>query len=191
MSIGDNIKFIRKERNLTQDELAKKMCISRSYLSDIENNRKNPSSKTIESLADKLGVSMSYLLEGKKTLRDLDENEKTELMNGFKGKLDEFNAEKISETHNLINDVNFDTWKYSEIEFLNNTLRFIKSFPGEPINYITSILHQLLRAHYDISNSTESVEEKKKRIDFYVNDARNGAEEFLKIIENLLHDKLK
>lgn len=65
MAIGDNVKAIRKEKKLTQMELANKMGISRSYLGDIENNRKNPSSKTLEMLAEKLNVSTYYLLEGK------------------------------------------------------------------------------------------------------------------------------
>ena len=41
MNIGENIKKVRKEQNATQEEFAKKLEISRSYLSDIENNRKN------------------------------------------------------------------------------------------------------------------------------------------------------
>lgn len=61
MKIGDNVKKIRKERKLTQSELAKRMGISRSYLSDIENNRKNPSKRTLDSLAEKLDVSFIYL----------------------------------------------------------------------------------------------------------------------------------
>lgn len=66
MSIGENVKAIRKEKKLTQSELAEEMGISRSYLSDIENNRKNPSIKTLTSLANKLDVSVVYLMTGKK-----------------------------------------------------------------------------------------------------------------------------
>lgn len=68
MNIGENVKAIRKERKLTQKQLAEKMNISRSYLSDIENNRKNPSSKTLQSLSQKLNVSMAYLITGEKTI---------------------------------------------------------------------------------------------------------------------------
>lgn len=67
MSIGKNVKKIREERNLTQQKLAKEMNISRSYLSDIENNRKNPSFKTLEALAEKLNVSMLCLTTGDTT----------------------------------------------------------------------------------------------------------------------------
>src|SRR5699024_7540590 len=69
-------KQIRKEKKLTQQELAKLMGISRSYLSDVENNRYNPSTKTIEALAEKLDVSMLYLTTGQKALRDLTDEER-------------------------------------------------------------------------------------------------------------------
>lgn len=75
MSIGDNIRAIRKERKLTQEEFAKQAGISRSYLSDIENNRKNPSTKTIETLADKINVTLYYVLTGKKSFLDRDFSE--------------------------------------------------------------------------------------------------------------------
>ncbi|RIO21840.1 helix-turn-helix domain-containing protein, partial [Staphylococcus saprophyticus] len=57
MTIGDNIKRFRKERNITQSEFAQKAEISQSYLSDLENNRKNISTKTLENLAEKFNVS--------------------------------------------------------------------------------------------------------------------------------------
>jgi len=61
MSVGENIKKLRKERKLTQQQLADKIGISRSYLGDIEKDRKSPSTKTLSTLAEKLGVSMFYL----------------------------------------------------------------------------------------------------------------------------------
>ena len=61
MKFGQNLKHIRKRMNMTQEELATKMEISQSYLSDIENGRKNPSIKTVKKLADGLGVSVNEL----------------------------------------------------------------------------------------------------------------------------------
>lgn len=62
IDIGGNIKKLRKERKITQQELARNVGLSRSYLSDIENNRNNPSLKTIESLSVKLNISIHYLI---------------------------------------------------------------------------------------------------------------------------------
>ncbi|TDM17575.1 helix-turn-helix domain-containing protein [Macrococcoides caseolyticum] len=62
MNIGENIKRIRKSKGLTQYELANLIGISRSYLGDIENNRKNLSTKTLEELAKKLEIPLNKLL---------------------------------------------------------------------------------------------------------------------------------
>ncbi|AMY05068.1 XRE family transcriptional regulator [Staphylococcus condimenti] len=61
MKFGQNLKRIRKRMNMTQEELATKMEISRSYLSDIENRRTNLSIKTVKKLADSLGLSVNDL----------------------------------------------------------------------------------------------------------------------------------
>lgn len=58
MDVGKRLKEIRKQRNLTQEQLAKMAGITRSYLSDVENSRKNPSIKTVELLASKLNMSL-------------------------------------------------------------------------------------------------------------------------------------
>lgn len=62
MSIGDNIKRLRKEQKLTQIELAKKAQISRSYLADVEKDRYNASVETLKSIAAALGCSISDLM---------------------------------------------------------------------------------------------------------------------------------
>ncbi|UXR32321.1 helix-turn-helix domain-containing protein [Staphylococcus simulans] len=61
MKFGQNIKQIRKRMNITRSELATKMEISQSYLSDIENGRKNLSIKTVKKLANSLGLSVTDL----------------------------------------------------------------------------------------------------------------------------------
>lgn len=61
MKFGQNIKQIRKSMNVRQSELARKMSISQSYLSDIESGRKNLSIKTVKKLADSLGLSVTDL----------------------------------------------------------------------------------------------------------------------------------
>ncbi|WP_422632194.1 helix-turn-helix domain-containing protein, partial [Staphylococcus simulans] len=39
MTFGENLKRIRKDMKLTQQEMGNKMGISQSYLSDMENSR--------------------------------------------------------------------------------------------------------------------------------------------------------
>ena len=53
MNIGDNIKKYEKKK-LSQSDLATSLEISQSYLSDLENNRKNLGIKTVEKIAKNL-----------------------------------------------------------------------------------------------------------------------------------------
>lgn len=62
MSVGNNIKSVRKQKQMTQEELSADMGITRSYLSDVENDRNSMSVKTLLLLAGKLNVKASTLL---------------------------------------------------------------------------------------------------------------------------------
>lgn len=62
MEIGKNIAKFRKEKNLTQEELAKKICVSPKTLSSYENNRNLPNIEMLILLSDTLGVSINDLL---------------------------------------------------------------------------------------------------------------------------------
>ena len=62
MTIGDKIRLLRKEKGLTQQELAKCMKMSDGNLSKYELGRLEPSTDTIKMLADFFNVSTDYLL---------------------------------------------------------------------------------------------------------------------------------
>ncbi|OZV12830.1 transcriptional regulator [Tissierella sp. P1] len=62
MTIGENIKKYRKEKGLTQKELAEISNLSRSYLADLERDRYNPSLDSLKLIADSLEVDVSILL---------------------------------------------------------------------------------------------------------------------------------
>jgi len=57
------IKPIRNKLGITQKELADKVQIAQSYLSEIETGKANPSFQIIQRIALKLGVSMIDLLK--------------------------------------------------------------------------------------------------------------------------------
>ena len=56
-AIGPAIRAIRKEKGISQNQLAKKAGISQSGLSSIENTTKNPSIQTIKLICEALDVS--------------------------------------------------------------------------------------------------------------------------------------
>ena len=71
MSIGENIRLRRKERGLTQFELADLAHISRSYLGDVERGRYNPSVETLHQIAEVLNVPVSALMGDTASLAEL------------------------------------------------------------------------------------------------------------------------
>ncbi|CAI3194832.1 helix-turn-helix transcriptional regulator [Clostridium neonatale] len=65
MSVGDKLRVLRKQNNLTLKELSEKTNLSISFISDIENKRRNPSIDNLKLLANALNVSVSDLLDEK------------------------------------------------------------------------------------------------------------------------------
>lgn len=93
MSIGDKLKKLRKENNLTLKELHNKTGISISFISDIENKRRNPSIDNLKVLAQALNTSVSDLLdENSKTneTTTLNEKDKKSINKDLKILMDEF-----------------------------------------------------------------------------------------------------
>ena len=64
---GDRIREIREQRGMTQDQLAEAANISKGFLSEVENNKRNVSSENLLKIANVLGASADYLLRGERT----------------------------------------------------------------------------------------------------------------------------
>jgi transcriptional regulator with XRE-family HTH domain len=62
MNIGKAIKLCRTQKNLNQSQLAKLAGISESYLSQIENNKRDPNLSTVENIAGALNIPFSILI---------------------------------------------------------------------------------------------------------------------------------
>ena len=60
--IGENIRFYRNLRGLTQTALARKVQVAPAYISQIEANQRVPSLKVTRRIADVLGIDMSVLV---------------------------------------------------------------------------------------------------------------------------------
>ena len=60
--VGRNVKRIRQERGLTQEQLAERSGFSQQYISGLEQGRRNPTVVTLYELAMALGVSHMELL---------------------------------------------------------------------------------------------------------------------------------
>lgn len=60
---GDKLRELRKQKGLSQEDLAFKSGLHRTYISDIERGSRNVSLKNIEKIAKALGSKPQGLLE--------------------------------------------------------------------------------------------------------------------------------
>lgn len=65
--IGENIRFYRNLRGLTQTALARKVQVAPAYISQIEANQRVPSLKVTRRIAQVLGIDMSVLVREAET----------------------------------------------------------------------------------------------------------------------------
>ena len=61
MNIGGAIESVRKKKNIRQNELAEKASITQSYLSLLENNKKDPTVSTLREIATALDTPLPIL----------------------------------------------------------------------------------------------------------------------------------
>jgi transcriptional regulator with XRE-family HTH domain len=63
-TVGDRIRERRTKLGWTQDDLASKAGLSKGFLSDVENNKRNVGADSLLDLAEALNVSLDYLMKG-------------------------------------------------------------------------------------------------------------------------------
>ena len=61
--VGAGIRAIRESQGLSQEVLAEKSHLHRTYVGDVERGRRNISLKSLHKIAKALGVSVGQLLE--------------------------------------------------------------------------------------------------------------------------------
>jgi transcriptional regulator with XRE-family HTH domain len=59
---GQRVKSLRKEKGMSQEELAEKSGLNRPYISAIEQGKRNVSLEVMEKLAEAMGVIIKDLL---------------------------------------------------------------------------------------------------------------------------------
>lgn len=78
MKISQNIINIRKNNNLTQDEFAEILGVTRQTVSNWENNKCYPDIETLIIISDNFNVSLDVLLKGDKNMvKNIDKNIKS------------------------------------------------------------------------------------------------------------------
>ncbi|HOI47436.1 MAG TPA: helix-turn-helix transcriptional regulator [Bacilli bacterium] len=68
MSIGKRIANVRKERNISQEELAGRIYVSRQSISKWESDQVIPDTENVIALAKALNVSVEWIISGSKQI---------------------------------------------------------------------------------------------------------------------------
>ena len=61
--LGENLKKLRIKKDISQIELARILGVDRSFVSNVENWKNNPTLSTLRKITSALGVSTSELLK--------------------------------------------------------------------------------------------------------------------------------
>ncbi len=61
--VSRNIQKIRREKDLSQEEVAHRADIHQTYLSGVETGKRNPSILVVERIANALGVDVSEIFK--------------------------------------------------------------------------------------------------------------------------------
>ena len=62
--LGNRVRNLRRKRGWTQVEMAEMVGVDRSYLSEIETGKKDPSLRMLKAIADGFKLGLSEFLRG-------------------------------------------------------------------------------------------------------------------------------
>ena len=131
--IGKFIANLRKEKNMTQQELAKKLGVTDRAISKWENGRGLPDYSLLQDLCDTLSISINELFSGEKISKEDYETKAEENMSKLindnyseKKKINWIIAISVAIVYLSISII-FDIWAYSWIIWVGYSIyRFIK-----------------------------------------------------------------
>ena len=61
--LGQNLKRIRTKKGISQGDIARTLEVNKSYVSNVENGKANPTLATIAKLARAIGASVGELMK--------------------------------------------------------------------------------------------------------------------------------
>ena len=131
--IGKFIANLRKEKNMTQQELADKLGVTDRAISHWENGRRLPDYSLLKDLCDVLSISINELFSGEKISKEDYETKAEENMSKLindnyseKKKINWIIAISVAIVYLSISII-FDIWAYSWIIWVGYSIyRFIK-----------------------------------------------------------------
>ncbi len=70
VQLGMRIRYLRKQKGMSQEDLALESGVNKNYLSDLERGARNPTIVIIEKIAIALEVTLSTLFMGIQSFED-------------------------------------------------------------------------------------------------------------------------
>jgi transcriptional regulator with XRE-family HTH domain len=61
---GARVRYLREARGWTQERLAQEAGVSKSFISEVEHDRRNPSAEKLLEIANVLGASLDFIMKG-------------------------------------------------------------------------------------------------------------------------------
>lgn len=95
MNLGSTIKSLRIKKNLKQKEFSSECGIAQAYLSQIENNQREPNLSVLRTIASHLGIPLPFLVFLSMDISDV-QDDKVEMFKkiepSLKGLVNQFSA---------------------------------------------------------------------------------------------------
>lgn len=63
VSLGNALRQVREDRQFSQDHVAEQAGLDRSYISSVENGKRNVSVESLQRITNALGVSLTEILQ--------------------------------------------------------------------------------------------------------------------------------
>ncbi len=161
MHIGENIKYFRRALHLTQQQLAEKASISRSYLADVEKNRYNPSLDTMKKIAEALGIHPSELLDKEIETDRKPENYYKTVNNGLVKEV-ETNGYEITKDKQQVQNMDVPEI-FTDAEEAKNYVKRHKIFASEGFDVIRLTDEEILEFANALLDQMKMVSYKYKR----------------------------
>ncbi len=162
MNIGESIKYWRKQKNMTQKQLAELADISEISIRKYETNERKPKIDTIARIADSLGITIgdiddnySYMIQDKReaqhVLQQLEEFSSSILTSGIPDEIKKKNTLKVKELvkklHSLIdlidNAISADQEKKKLTKERDKLLEDVKSAESELYGMYLAVMSEL------------------------------------------------
>jgi len=87
MSFGENLKNVRKQRGITQEELAETLGVSRQAISKWESDNGYPETEKLLLLSKKLNISLDYLMNDASEIQEKEAAEEKTVVIAPSGKI--------------------------------------------------------------------------------------------------------